>query len=99
GGGGGGSSQWSDVAGGILYGGGDVGFGVLAPQASFYDEVEDSILAMSNDGNSTPLADFGAGTRLSWDPVTGAFRAGIANDTEWDSENIGTHSVAFSVGQ
>ena len=45
--------------------------------------------------NSTGVP--GENTRMIFDKVKGAFRAGIASGAEWDNANLGNRSVAFGV--
>lgn len=40
-------------------------------------------------------SELGQGTRLMWIPNKGAFRAGTAHSTDWDTPNIGAHSIAM----
>jgi hypothetical protein len=42
------------------------------------------------------VAPSGAGTRMVWNPKSGAFRAGSVTGTQWDDTSIGSNSVAFS---
>jgi hypothetical protein len=37
----------------------------------------------------------GSGTRLTWYPSEGSFRAGAVNGTQWDTVNTGQYSMAF----
>ncbi len=61
-------------------------------------------LTLANDGGiladglasaSSALPFSGAGTRLIWYPLKGAFRAGYVDGNQWDDANIGTNSMAM----
>ncbi|WCO02003.1 hypothetical protein [Psychroserpens ponticola] len=47
-------------------------------------------------GNNINLS--GAGVKMFFNPRKAAFRAGEAGSNEWNSSNVGEHSVAFGIG-
>ncbi len=49
-------------------------------------------------GTSGAVPATGSGTRMMWIPANGAFRAGRANASEWNSGNVGTNSFAAGFG-
>lgn len=67
------------------------------------DTVPKTTFVIGNDGSllakgkylTGPMPMTGSGMRLMWYPARGAFRAGNATGTEWDSLNIKDYSVAF----
>lgn len=74
---------------------GNTGIGTSTPLAKLHI-VGGSIYAtgtFTGDNSSLPLE--GAGTRMMWWPELGAFRAGTASETGWNSVNVGKYSVAF----
>lgn len=50
-------------------------------------------LATSSNPATAPVS--GAGTRMMWIPSRSAFRVGTVDGTQWDANNIGTHSIAM----
>jgi len=56
----------------------------------------DGSLLLSGTSGAVPASGFG--TRMMWIPSLGAFRAGKANGSEWNSGNIGSQSVAMGYG-
>ncbi|MEO5646546.1 MAG: tail fiber domain-containing protein [Candidatus Paceibacterota bacterium] len=50
------------------------------------------------DTNNITLPDFGAGTRMVWNPANSSFRVGTASGSEWDNANVGQYSVAMGLG-
>jgi trimeric autotransporter adhesin len=57
----------------------------------------DGIVAMGTLGSGAVLS-LGGGTRMMWYPQKAAFRAGIADGSEWDDANIGSYSIAMGSG-
>ena len=67
------------------------------------DTVAKDNFVFGNDGSllargkylTGPLPMTGAGMRMMWYPARGAFRAGNATSTEWDSLNVDDYTFAF----
>ena len=67
------------------------------------DTVAKDNFVLGNDGSllargkylTGPLPMTGAGMRMMWYPARGAFRAGNATSTEWDSLNVDDYTFAF----
>lgn len=67
------------------------------------DTVAKENFVLGNDGSflakgkylTGPIPATGAGMRMMWYPARGAFRAGNATGTEWDSLNVDDYSFAF----
>lgn len=67
------------------------------------DTVAKDNFVLGNDGSflargkylTGPVPMTGAGMRMMWYPARGAFRAGNATSTEWDSLNLDDYSFAF----
>ncbi len=72
---------------------GNVGVGTTTPDATFHVSGDDGVLFGGSFGNGTPLY-LGGGTKMMWYPIKSAFRAGTADDTQWDDTNIGNYSIA-----
>lgn len=66
---------------------GSLGVGTNSPLVDFHID-ENKIMLLGADLK-------GAGTKAMWLPSLHAFRAGEAKSDEWDTFNIGKHSVAF----
>lgn len=62
---------------------------------AIYSNQGNLIMAGTYSGALGALATTGAGTRLMWLPEKAALRAGEVASGEWDSANIGNHSVAI----
>ena len=86
---------WAAVTGGINYAGGKVGVATTTPSTALDLEGDGAVLATGTFGSGVATPDLGAGTRMSWIPSVGAFRAGSVDATEWDSANTGQNSAAF----
>jgi hypothetical protein len=74
---------------------GNVGINTATPIAALDVGGEGTVLARGAFGSGAAVPDLGAGTRMMWIPSAGAFRAGVAIGTEWDSANVGQVSTAF----
>ena len=80
---------------------GDLGVGVDQPKAMLHtygtDIGEGNILFegefKSGTKGSAPVS--GAGTRMMWYPDKSAFRVGNVNGTQWDTDSIGSFSIAM----
>lgn len=67
------------------------------------DTVSKENFVLGNDGSflargkylTGPMPMTGAGMRMMWYPARGAFRAGNATSTEWDSLNVDDYTFAF----
>jgi autotransporter adhesin len=68
----------------------NVGIGTVTPLTKLH--IKGGLLLDSTNG-TTPVS--GAGIRLMWIPVKGAFRAGTVDFSSWDDANIGLNSVAM----
>lgn len=77
---------------------GNVGLGTANPEFKLSLDSDGAILAKGTFGSGATLTTSGVGTRLIWYPRKSAFRAGYAEATEWDDENIGNHSFAVGFG-
>jgi len=97
-----GSSLWSENGDDIYYDEGKVGIGIDAPEALLHTEGmgtgEGNVLHVGsskfpNPGDA-PIE--GAGTRMMWYPDAVAFRVGEVSGSEWDTDNIGSHSMAWN---
>lgn len=75
-----------------------VGIGMTAPEFKLTVDNDGGILAKGTFGSGATLATSGPGTRLIWYPRKVAFRAGVAQGTEWNDANIGDGSVAMGDG-
>ncbi|WP_462248644.1 tail fiber domain-containing protein [Ferruginibacter sp.] len=79
---------------------GKVGINTTAPQAMLH--VKDSSVLFQGALNlpatpgNPPVS--GAGTRMMWYPDKAAFRAGTADDNEWDKDSTGNYSFAAGYG-
>lgn len=96
GGGGGASDYWTriSVADPRLYYTDDfVGVGTNDPLATFH--VNGDFLNTGSFTGTASVPTAGAGTRLFFDPETGAIRAGGVTGGQWDNGNIGDYSAAF----
>ncbi len=70
-----------------------LGIGTRTPLANL-QVMNGSVLFTAVTGAvGTPVS--GAGIRLMWVPVKGAFRAGYAGSATWDDANVGIYSVAL----
>ena len=69
----------------------NVGIGTTDPNAKF--DVEDGAVLFSGTTGAVPVS--GSGRRLMWIPQYGAFRAGQVSGNQWDSENMGSYSIAL----
>jgi hypothetical protein len=58
--------------------------------------MSDGSLLLAGNAGSVPAS--GSGTRMMWIPSLGAFRAGVAAGSEWNSGNVGQQSVAMGNG-
>jgi hypothetical protein len=74
---------------------GNVGIGIITPT------VPNALLEVKNgnvvfDGSLSPGSSpiIGAGTRMMWLPIKGAFRAGAVSGGQWDDSNVGSFSFA-----
>jgi hypothetical protein len=56
---------------------------------------EDGLLVTGTFGSGAAAEISGSGTRMFFNPAKAAFRAGEADDDEWDDANIGDYSVAL----
>jgi hypothetical protein len=79
----------------LLNAGDFVGLGLADPKANLHLEGNDGFIATGTFGTGNDLQVNGQGAKMIWYPKRAAFRAGYANNTEWDSLNIGSYSVAF----
>jgi len=79
----------------LLNAGDFVGLGLSDPKANLHLEGNDGFVATGTFGAGNDLQVNGQGARMVWYPKRAAFRAGYANNIEWDSLNIGNYSVAF----
>ncbi|HNW89496.1 MAG TPA: tail fiber domain-containing protein [Bacteroidales bacterium] len=96
------SSLW-DTSGQHIYNAnaGYVGIGTASPAALLH--VNDTATGNGNVlftgtykfSNPGPAPASGSGTRMMWYPDKGAFRAGVAADTHWDTDSIGNYSIAL----
>ncbi|QQG35809.1 MAG: hypothetical protein HYS17_09920 [Micavibrio aeruginosavorus] len=96
GGGGGAASYWTriSVADPRLYYTDDfVGVGTNDPLTTFH--VNGDFLTTGSYTGAASMAVSGAGTRMFFDPESGAFRAGRAVGTEWDNASLGNYSIAM----
>jgi len=60
-----------------------------------YDVLQTSFVIGSDRLNNDPDADGNKDKRMLFDKTKGAFRAGIATGSQWDSSNRGNYSAAF----
>ncbi|HOY30933.1 MAG TPA: tail fiber domain-containing protein [Bacteroidales bacterium] len=80
---------------------GNVGIGTTSPAALLH--IHDTATGNGNvlftgtfkSSNPGPAPAIGGGTRMMWYPDKGAFRAGGAADTHWDTDSIGSYSIAL----
>lgn len=75
-----------------------VGIGTTAPIFKLTLDDDGGILADGAAAGSSTLPVSGAGTRLIWYPLKGAFRAGYVDGNQWDDANIGDSSTAMGYG-
>ncbi len=75
-----------------------IGIGTTAPIFKLTLENDGGILSDGLASTSSALPVSGAGTRLIWYPLKGAFRAGYIDGDQWDDANIGTSSMAMGSG-
>ncbi|MFH1440597.1 MAG: hypothetical protein ABIH18_00930, partial [Candidatus Omnitrophota bacterium] len=73
----------------------NVGIGTRTPRTRLELANDGAILASGSFGDGWIEPNLGAGTRLLWYPLKGAFRVGRALGTEWDNANIGIYSIAM----
>ncbi len=73
---------------------GGVGIGTASPSAELHID-EGNLLVTGTYTGTSAVPVSGAGTRMFFQPATGAFRAGTVTGTEWDDANIGTNSIAM----
>jgi hypothetical protein len=70
---------------------GNIGIGTTVPFGKL--NVKDGTVIFEGTTGSAPA--IGTGTRLMWIPAKHAFRAGTANNDEWDNSNIGSYSMGL----
>ncbi|MBI3616636.1 MAG: hypothetical protein HY210_00195 [Candidatus Omnitrophica bacterium] len=75
-----------------------VGIGTTTPEFKLTVDNDGGILAKGTFNSGATLATSGPGVRLIWYPRKAAFRAGLAQSTEWNDANIGDGSVAMGDG-
>ncbi len=75
-----------------------VGIGTITPIFKLTLNNDGGILADGAAAGASALTVSGAGTRLIWYPLKGAFRAGYVDGTQWDDANIGESSMAMGYG-
>jgi hypothetical protein len=86
----------STIGNSLIYDNGtNIGIGTTNPIAALTLGGDGAIVATGNLGSGIAVPDLGAGTRLMWIPSKGAFRAGTAVGTNWDSANVGESSVVI----
>ena len=74
---------------------GNVGIGTTNPRTRLELGNDGAILAIGTIGSGWTVPNLGAGTRLIWYPKKAAFRAGYADDQQWNDGYIGTASVGL----
>lgn len=67
--------------------------GAVPPPAAFTFQADGGFVARG-EPNVGAIPASGAGHRLMWYPARAAFRAGVADGTEWDAANLGMASFA-----
>ncbi len=93
-----GSSVWTEDASYVYYNGTkNVGVGTATPVTGFqYVASNDNGFAVTGTYNAAGTAhDFGAGSRMTYFPSKGAFRAGVVDGTQWNDANMGDYSAGF----
>ena len=88
------------TAGTGLAGGGTTGNLTLALRttAGAFDFANGNGLVAAGTFGAGNIGASGPGTRLLWHPRKAAFRAGLANSSEWDDASIGNYSFAAGQG-
>lgn len=76
-------------------GGAGAGRTITADNGAVEVQGTDGFIVSGTLGSGASIGSPGAGTRLSFNPRLGAFRAGTATGTEWDAANVGVNSIAF----
>ncbi|GAA4330815.1 hypothetical protein [Flaviaesturariibacter amylovorans] len=89
------SGNWS-VTGNDIYSNnsGNVGIGTTAPQSKVHVQSGNFLVsAVHGSGNAIEVT--GAGSRLFFNPLKSALRAGYVQDSQWDPAQIGEYSVGL----
>jgi hypothetical protein len=74
---------------------GNVGIGATTPEFKLSIEDDGGIIAKGTYNHGATLSTSGLGTRLIWYPRKAAFRAGYADNNQWNDFNIGDKSTAM----
>ncbi|WNJ16999.1 tail fiber domain-containing protein [Pontibacter sp. G13] len=80
---------WSVASTGIYYNGGKVGIGTAIPEAPLHIAPGNTLLI----GADT----LGPGAKMMWAASKSAFRVGIVNNLEWDTDSMGSYSVGMGI--
>lgn len=73
---------------------GNVGIGTSNPSALLHVDGGNALVT-GTFGSGNPIEETGPGTRMFFNPLKAAFRAGYTTDDYWDDNNLGEYSVAM----